>query len=79
MFMNAVESAETLNTGAWANWKEGVLCQIRAEYRDLFPEIAYDDINWDVLRPLYEEGCTPYLTVSQGLACAPRQTGYFSV
>jgi hypothetical protein len=49
----------------WTEWRNGVVAEIRREFREHFSSIEDHDIDWDAWMPLFLEGCPPRLAVDK--------------
>jgi hypothetical protein len=49
----------------WSEWRQGVICTIRAQFNDVLDHISEDDVDWDAWRPLYDEGRSPKAAVDR--------------
>ena len=52
----------------WTQWQSAVVEVIRHDYRDLFPLIRIDEIDWSAWKPLYDHGYTARVAVEQALS-----------
>lgn len=57
-----------MNVSEWAKWQSDIVAVIRYEYRDLFPLIESDEIDWHAWKPLYDQGCNARVAVEQALS-----------
>ena len=57
-----------MSADKWLRWQADIVEVIRQEYRDLFPLIRTDEIDWLAWRPLYDQGCTARMAVEQAIS-----------
>lgn len=47
----------------WAEWREQVVAQIRADFPEVLQDVGEDDVAWEAWRPLFDEGHSPRAAV----------------
>lgn len=57
-----------MSADAWRSWQRGVITTVCREYRNLFPYLQQNDIDWDAWRPLFEQGYEPVAAVAEALS-----------
>jgi hypothetical protein len=57
-----------MQLSGWSQWQSDIVAVIRTDYRDLFPLIRSDEIDWGAWKPLYDQGCSARGAVEQALS-----------
>lgn len=57
-----------MSSRTWTQWKQDIVEIIRDDYRELFPCVQQDDLDWDAWKPLYDAGHAPSIAVGHAFA-----------
>ena len=65
--MSGVSHSDAVTAMNWPRWQRAVLQLLRADFAEVLQHIAFEEVDWDSWRSLYEAGRTPRAAVNRAL------------